>query len=197
MLTSRRTTGRTTVRGTGRVPARTWSRTALLAGGALAAAAALGACSGTPGAAAVVAGRAIPASDVRVAVEQLGGLFQGVSTQTVTSVLIQEPTISAIAAENGVGVSTAQAQDLLDSASQAAGVTLPDDLAPSTLAVARYVQASGALQDAPNAPELAQQFSDRIAELDIEVNPRFGTLLEDANIDAPAVRPWVVGAGES
>ncbi|KMM46030.1 hypothetical protein CWIS_07365 [Cellulomonas sp. A375-1] len=134
---------------------------------------------------------------MRVAVEQLGGLFQGVSTQTVTSVLIQEPTISAIAAENGVGVSTAQAQDLLDSASQAAGVTLPDDLAPSTLAVARYVQASGALQDAPNAPELAQQFSDRIAELDIEVNPRFGTLLEDANIDAPAVRPWVVGAGES
>ena len=193
MLTSRLTTGRTTSRAAGRPR----TRTALLAGGALAVAAMLGACAGTPGAAAVVDGRVIPASDVQVAVEQLGGLFQGVSTQTVTSVLIQEPTVVELAAQNGVGVSVQQARDLLKSASMAAGTPLPDDLAASTIAVARYVQASGALQDAPNAPELAQEFSDRIAELDIEVNPRYGTLGPDANIGAPPVRPWLVGAGES
>lgn len=191
MLTSRLTTDPTTSRAT------RLSRTALLAGGALAAAAALGACSGTPGAAAVVDDRVITADEVQVAVEQLGGLFQGVSTQTVTSVLIQEPTITELAAENGIGVSPEQARTLLESAATAGGAALPDDLAPSTIAVARYVQASGALQDADNAAELAQQFSERIGELDIEVNPRFGTLVGDANIDVPGLRPWVVGAGES
>ncbi len=192
MLTSR-VNSPTTSRATGR--ART--RTALLAGAALAAAAVLGGCAGTPGAAAVVDGRAIPASDVQIAVEQIGGLFQGVSTQTVTSVLIQEPVIVELAADNGVGVSDTQARDLLRSAATASGTTLPEDLAPATIAVARYVQASGALRDAQNAPELAQEFSDRLAELDIEVNPRFGVLLPDANIEAPPVREWIVGADGS
>lgn len=190
MLTSRLTTGRTTSRATG------WSRTrtALLAGGALAAAAVLGGCSGTPGAAATVDGRVIAASDVQVAVEQLSGLFNPVDAQTITSLLAVEPTISAIAAENGVGVSDAQARELLEQASAAAGLPVRDEFAASTIAVARFVEARGAIADRPDAQQLADEFNERISELDIDVNPRFGTLAEAGNIDPPTLRSWVVGA---
>jgi len=184
--TSTRTAGRTTRR-----------RGALLAGGAALVAGLLGACAGTPGAAAVVDGDVISTSELQAANDQLRPLFPGVTLQAVLSVLIQEPVITELAQEHGVGVSDGDARALLATAATTNGVTLPADLAPGTVAVARYVKASTALSDGDDLEDVQQQFSERIAALDIELNPRFGTLDADANIGDPAAREWLVTASAS
>ncbi len=165
--------------------------TAVLAGGAL-----LAGCSAHPGAAAVVDGRTIGVDELATASEQLSPIFQGAATQDLLGVLITEPYVTAVAADRGVGVSDQQARDLLRTVTeQALGEEAAADaeFGAGALAVARYSLAATALQDLPDAQAAAQEFQERVAEADVEVNPRFGTF-EGGVVAAPTLPAWVVGA---
>ncbi|GEA82347.1 hypothetical protein CUD01_27910 [Cellulomonas uda] len=169
----------------------TRARAVLLAGGAVLAAATLGACSGTPGAAAVVDGHVITAQEVRSATDQLTELGQQFDVPTVLSILIQEPTMTRFAADEGVAVSDEDAAGLLDQVSQSVGIDV-GEYSDATLAIARYSLASGNLQDAGDLEALGQQVAERLDALDVEVNPRFGTLGESAAVEGASARPWIV-----
>ena len=150
-------------------------------------------CSGTPGAAAVVNGEVITSEDVRVAVDQLGSLYEQVNTVNVLSVLVQEPILMDVADEHGIGVSDEEAEVLLNAAAENAGVDAPDEYAPSTLAIAKFAKANSKLQDADDAADISDEIAKRIGDADIEVNPRFGDFDADSlTVLAPATPSWIV-----
>ncbi|GEL94950.1 hypothetical protein [Cellulomonas composti] len=161
--------------------------------GALAGAATLlSGCAGTPGAAAVVNGDVISSEDVRVAVEQLGALYDEVNTVNVTTVLIQEPILTQVATEHGIGVSEKETVDLLNTRATQAGVDPLDEYAPSTLAVARYALTNSKMQDADDADDLSTEVATRITDADIDVNPRFGEYdPETLQLTAPSAPAWI------
>jgi hypothetical protein len=188
-----RTTAGTEARRSGRRGTR--RARALTVTGGLVAAGLLAACSGTPGAAAVVDDRVITTSDVQVASDELAALGQQFDVAAVISVLIQEPTVTAIATEQGVGVSDAEAIALLEQVAQSSPTGqagTETEFSDATIAIARYSLASGNLQEADDPEALGQEVSERLAALDVEVNPRFGTADENQNVTALTSWPWIV-----
>lgn len=149
-------------------------------------------CAGQPGAAAVVDGTAVPVSDLRSAIDELGPYLNDVSATNVLTVLVHEPTIVEVAAEHGVGVSDEDAEALLDSVvtqqTPDADVTFSD----ASVAVARYSIALSKIQELPDADAVSQEVTERISALDVEVNPRFGTVEDGNTLVAPTTRPWIV-----
>lgn len=162
----------------------------LVAGGV--AATVLAGCAGQPGAAAVVDGTTIPTSDVRAATEELGPYLQDVSPANVLTVLVHEPTIVDVAAEHGVGVSDAEAQELLESVASQSDPDADVTFSPASLAVARYSLAYSRLQEREDAQEVLGEALERVAALDVEVNPRFGSTDDGNTVVAPTARPWIV-----
>ena len=164
---------------------------ALVVGGALVAVTALSACSGQPGAAAVVDGTAISVADVQTATTELAPLYQGVTQTAVLQVLIHEHAVEVFAAEQGVGVNDQQAADALSGiGAQLPAVGERTYSAPS-LAVERYLMATKALQGLATANAILPELQTRLAAQKIEVSPRFGTLGDGATI-TDTVHPWLV-----
>ncbi|QGQ20143.1 hypothetical protein GC089_14165 [Cellulomonas sp. JZ18] len=163
---------------------------ALLVGGLLTA------CSGHPGAAAVVDGEPLGTDVLTTAYEELSPVFPGVTTADLLTILVTEPLLSDVAAERGLGVSDEQARTFLEEAAtqqlgEAAGDVRFGDAA---VAVARYSLAAQGLQGAQDAQAAADEFRQRVLDADIEVNPRFGTF-EDTAVAPPARPSWVVPEG--
>ena len=152
---------------------------------------ALAGCTGQPGAAAVVDGTAIPSSDVSTALTELMPYFEEVTTTNLLAVLVQEPTVVELAHEKGVGVSDEDAHDLLDQVVQqkVAGTTVT--FSEPSLAVARYSIAFTKLQDLPEAEAIGEEIDTRLRALDLEINPRFGSLEDGNQIGAPVAVPWL------
>jgi hypothetical protein len=156
------------------------------------AAGALSACSGQPGAAAVVDGTAISVADVQNATRELTPLYQGVTPTAVLQVLTQEKTVSAFASAHGVGVSPTQASDgLASTAAQAPGAPKQKTYSAASLAVERYLLASQALQGLPDSATILPQLQQQISALKVEVSPRFGAVGPDNAITEPSY-PWLV-----
>jgi len=154
----------------------------------------LAGCAGQPGAAAVVDGTAISTADVAAALDELEPYFQGVTTTNVLAVLVQEPTVVGLAGEKGVGVSDEQAQELLDQVVQQKVAGASETFTEPSLAVARYSIAFTNLQDLPDSEEVGQEIDKRLRDLDIEVNPRFGSLADGNQVAAPTPPVWLVGS---
>lgn len=164
--------------------------------GAVAVVAALTACSGgSPGAAAVADGRTIPVSDVDQAMSELGGYLQGATPAAIVGVLVQQPVVSRIAAEEDVAVSDQQAREQLDALAQQSGDDDPADFGPASLDVMRYVLELNALQQLPDAADLEPRLMDDLQAVDVTVNPRFGQLQKNGTIGA-TVYPWLVPSGD-
>ena len=159
---------------------------------ALTTTAGLAGCTGEPGAAAVVDGAAVPTSDVEAALTELMPWFEGVTTTNVLSVLVQEPTVVELAEEQGVGVSDEEAQALLDQVVQQKVADATATFTEPSLAVARYSIAYSKLQDLPDAAGIGDEIDARLRGLDVEVNPRFGSLEDGNQIAAPTPAPWIV-----
>lgn len=185
-----------TVRRGTRTGRRAHARTTAALAAALTVTGALGACSAQPGAAAVVDGEAIATDVLASAQEDLRPLFPGATTQDVLTILVTEPILTQVAAERGLGVSDEQARAFLDrAAEQQLGEGAADlRFGDGAVAVARYSLAVEALQGAPDAQAAADEYRQRVAEADVEVNPRFGTF-EEAVVTAPARPSWVVPEG--
>jgi hypothetical protein len=157
----------------------------LLAGGALSA------CSGQPGAAAVVDGTAISVADVQTATSELTPLYQGVTPTAVLQVLIDEKTVSAFASAQGVGVSPAQAADELAAIAAQASLTGKRTYSAGTLAVERYLLATKALQGLASSATVLPELQQEIAAEKVQVSTRFGVLGE-GNTITEATHPWIV-----
>jgi len=159
---------------------------------ALATTAGLAGCAGQPGAAAVVDGTAIPTSDVSAALAELEPWFQGVTTTNVLAVLVQEPTVVALAAEKGVGVSDEDAEALLDEVVQQKVQGATATFTDPSLAVARYSIAYTNLQGLPEDAGIGEEIDARLRDLDVELNPRFASLADGNQVAAPVPVPWLV-----
>lgn len=148
-------------------------------------------CAGDPGAAAVVDGRTITRAEVEAAHDDLaaGG---GVSTGQALWILAIAPLFIDAAAAEGVGVSEDQARQALVEGNEEAGGA-DSEVADSTVQIARAILSSQALEGLENGGEVLSGVEEDIMALDIEVNPRYGDLDQEAGTIAPSVAPWIVG----
>jgi hypothetical protein len=134
---------------------------------ALAGVLALSACSGTSSAetAAVVDGRVITEQQVRVATEQINKAFkpeQPLTAAQALTLLIRAPYINQAAAEAG--------QPQSESAARAAFRDFPEEPADATVEI---LQAEASLQKIDDAGR--QDLTKKFAQIDMTVNPRYGT----------------------
>jgi hypothetical protein len=150
------------------------------------------ACSAETGAAAVVEGDPIPVEEVQRATAQLAPYLDGATPASVLLVLVAEPTVERIAAENGVAVSEQQARQLLDDLAS----ETPDapEFSPSSVAVARFSLLQQALGQLPDAGAVQEEVLAQLEALDVDVNPRYGELDFSRGGIAPVEHAWLVPA---
>lgn len=153
----------------------------------------LAGCASHPGAAAVVDGRQISASDVATALDELRPAAATLTPQLVLQTLIEEPTVVQLASDEGIGVSDDDAKATLDSYFQASDLEAPGDYSPATLVVGRREAAIAKLSAQQDVDRIGQEYLDRLGALHVSVNPRFGSF--DAGKVTDPIQPvWMVGA---
>lgn len=159
----------------------------------------LSACSGQPGAAAVVDGESISVAELQIATSDLQPYLEAVSQSSVLMVLVATPVFDRAASAAGVGVSTQEAEDLLDQAAAAAqdSGTAPartDPFSDAAVEVARFTLLQQNIQGLPNGQEVTAQITDELASLDAEINPRYGEADFATGSITPTAYPWLVAA---
>lgn len=159
----------------------------------------LSGCSGQPGAAAVVDGEAISVADLQRATLDLEPYLKNVSQSSVLMVLVATPVFDRAASAAGVGVSTQEAEDLLDQAAQAAqdagtGSARTDPFSDAAVEVARFTLLQQNIQGLPDGQEVTAQITDELASLDAEINPRYGEADFATGSITPTAYPWLVAA---
>lgn len=146
-----------------------------------------------PGTAAVVDGRTIPASEVSDAMSQLAPLFNGATPELILQVLIDEPTLTQLAADKGVGINDGEASQFLAQSFQSAGVAAPAHYSTGSMSIARYQIAASKVQALPDSAGAVADLQKRITALKVTVNPRYGTFDPTAaGVSAPTASPWIV-----
>ncbi len=132
---------------------------------------------GVPGAAAVVDGRTVSENDVQVATGELRDFLGDgeVTTQAVVYLAVIAEPVADLAAERGLSISADQAEDVWLASRESLDGESVTDLAPATTEVLATVEMFNLLLQDDQA---AAQLSERIAELDLEVNPRYGVVDE-------------------
>ncbi|WP_066584951.1 hypothetical protein [Cellulomonas timonensis] len=170
-------------------------RRAAAAAAGLAVAGLLAGCSGQPGAAAVVDGEEISASELQDTVAEIGPFLQGSSPLSVLTVLVQTPAVDRVAAEYGVAASNEDADALLDQLAAQSGMA-DASFGKGARAVARFSLEITALQALPNASEALVQLTEEVADADLEISPRYAEVVGENEIVAP-VRDWLVAPGDS
>lgn len=170
------------------------TRVARLAVVPLAAALLLTGC-GRPGTAATVDGERITDAQLATLVDDLERLTASspdagpVAPSIALATFVQGPTIEEVGAEAGAAASDMQAVELLDGAAEGSSLE-PWDYSPELVQFARIALTRQALQaDTAASAEVGR----RLAELDVELNPRFGTW--DAGQVTPASWPWLITPG--
>lgn len=157
----------------------------------------LSACSGQPGAAAIVDGERISVAELQTATTDLSPYLQNVTQSSVLMVLVAAPTFDRAATEEGVGVSKQQAEDLLDQAAQAAvdagkAPARTTGFSDAAIEVARFTLIQQNLQGLPNGAEVVARVTEQLGGLHAEVNPRYGDVdFATGKADPPAY-PWLV-----
>ena len=146
---------------------------------------------GSPGRRPWSTARRSPRRTSQAALTELAPYFQGVTTTNVLAVLVQEPTVVELAEEKGVGVSDEDAQALLDQVVQQKVAGRHRDVHASRRwrwPATRSRTATS--QDLPDAAgDRRRRSTPGCASLDVEVNPRFGSLEDGNQIAAPAAAP--------
>lgn len=144
---------------------------ALVLGAALATA---GCGATTADRAAVVDGSVISETELQETMREVNGMEPALLQQALTpsgtlTALIQAPTVLDVLAGKGIAVSDSVAR-------QAAAQRGLSDPSEGTLQIVRLATAIGAAQEQGAVTEVEQQqVNERIAALDVEVNPRYGT----------------------
>lgn len=155
----------------------------------------LAACTGQPGAAAVVDGRAIPVSDVQDAATELAPFFQGVTPSAMVAVLVQEPVLRHFLESQNAGVSDDQADAALTQLVAQAKGDKDQQFSDASREVVRYTLEYTALKDLSSTVDITP-FTDAITDLDLQVSPRFGSV-DDGNAITDTTYPWIVPATDA
>lgn len=149
-----------------------------------------------PGTAAVVDGRTIPASEVSDAMTQLSPLFNGATPQLILQVLIDEPTLTKLAADKGVGINDDEANQFLAQSFKSAGVPAPAHYSAGAMSIARYQLAANNVQGLSDSASAVADLQKRLQALKVTVNPRYGAFdPTQAAVAAPTASPWIVAPG--
>lgn len=170
----------------------------LLAAASLAAAT-LGGCAGQPGAAAIVDGNEITVAELQSATADLTPYLQNVTQSSVLMVLVVAPTFERAAEDAGVGVSKQEASDLLEETAKSAADsgTVPartTSFSDAAIEVVRFTIMQTNLSALPDGAAVTAQVTDELADLDAEVNPRYGTADFTTGSITPLAYPWLVAA---
>ena len=137
--------------------------------------------------------RRSPPSDVAGRPDRAHAVLPGRDDDERAAVLVQEPTVVELAEEKGVGVSDEDAQALLDQVVAAEGRRRHRDV-HGAVAGGRPLldRVQQPRRTSPDAAAIGDEIDTRLRDLDIEVNPRFGSLEDGNQIAAPAPLPWIV-----
>jgi hypothetical protein len=154
-------------------------------------AAASAGCSGGPGVAATVDGRTITQADLQDTQRDLSSVVTNADAGHVLLALVVAPVFIQAAADNGVGVSPEQAQDLVDKNAIAAGGDATR-FGTGALDVVRFTVAIQNLQSLENGAEILSGLDEEVDAMDIDINPRYGRLDGSSGEVLPVVPPWIV-----
>lgn len=165
------------------------SRTPAALVGALAGALLLAGCAGDPSTAAVVDGRTITRDAVEGAQADLIAFTGSAPAGDVLVALVVAPLFIDAANREGVGASEAEALAFLQDSAEQGG--RPDaEFADSTVQIVRMSLAAQNLGALPDGQEVIADVNQRVTELDVDVNPRYGVLNLPEGIQ-PAAHPWI------
>lgn len=158
-------------------------------GVALAAALTMAGCSAHPGVAATVGDRTISQDELASTQRELATLLNDSSPAGVLAVLIETPLFVDAAAEHGIGISADDATALLTQVSSTAGLEEPEAWSQGSIDVARFTLAVQGLQKVDGGADLLTELKTKAADLDVTVNPQYGTW-RDGTV-APLDQPWI------
>ncbi len=154
---------------------------------ALAVVVGLGGCSAAEtGAAAVVDGRRISVSDVQSATVDLRTYTgQSLTEQQVLYYLVLAPFLTDAAAQNGVGVSAADARGEL-----VQKIPAPSD---ASIEVLRAAEAASRLSQIPEdrGVPIRDELVDRVRAATIDLSPRYGEFDAEQLTIAPPTEDWI------
>lgn len=162
---------------------------------------ALTACSGQPGAAAVVDGQRISENDVAQTVEVWQPLLQErLSPAAMLAPMIQAPVLLDVAAEHGIGASVDDATQYLNDRAEQAQVTPPEEYPNGALEVARMQIVVEVLNSGSVDPQqISADLTERLGELEVELSPRYGEWDPEAaggGFIAPAAPEWILAPAD-
>ena len=162
---------------------------------ALVAALALSGCTAHTGTAADVDGEPIAVTTVDRATRELNELFT-VDPRGVLSMLIVAPVYLDEAGDLGLGKSQAEARAYLADVAMANELDLDiDAVSDATLDILRFDMAVRDMNQLVDPAPVVERINGRLAELDVDVNPRFGEFT--GQVVAPSTPDWIVTAPAS
>ena len=162
---------------------------------ALAAALALGGCTAQSGAAAIVDGQPIATTTLDRTTRELNQLF-AIDSRGVLSLFIVAPISLDEARGLGIGKSHDEARAFLAGHAAANEVDLDvDAISPATLDIVASDSALAQMGQLVDAGPVIARINERLAALDVDVNPRFGEF--NGSTVAPTTPEWIVSAPTS
>lgn len=168
-----------------RVTRRRMAAAALIAGAML-----TSACAPEVGAAAVVDGKRIDVATVQDATSDLELIADGLTQTDVLGMLIIAPLWSQIGSEHGVGFTDQEVQTTLDAFVEQLEAE-PQEFSQGAIDVLRSDLILTALLNGPDRDDIIADIQQRIAETDIEANPRFGNFTTEGGLQ-PTTPVWLV-----
>lgn len=152
----------------------------------------LSGCSAQPGTAAVVDGEVITTSELAVALDEIRPLMQDeVSTEYVLTRMVQYEAIAEVTEEYDIEITDGEVQDTLNAAAAAAGVPVPTSEGAQIIVKIFILEQTLSMR--PDAQQIIDDVITRLADLEVTVNPRFGTYSVEANsVLAPTEPAWIV-----
>lgn len=168
---------------------RPWS---VVAAVAVAAAMLLTGCARQSGTAATVDGHRITVDEVQQGTADLLPYYSTIDQRAVLILLVEAPTVLAVAEDAGVGVSADDARAELEKAATAAGAKKAPTFGHAAVEAMRFSLAQAAIQKATNASDLAGEVTTRLAAVSLDVNPRYGTIDLAAGTTTDISYPWLV-----
>lgn len=158
---------------------------------------ALTACSGQPGAAAVVDGERISENEVAATVEVWQPLLQNPLTPAgMLAPMIQAPVLLDVAAEHGIAASAEEAEQYLDDLAEQGQLETPEEYPAGALEVARMQMVVEELNSGSVDPQqISADLTERIGALDVELSPRYGDWDPEAaggSFITPTTPEWIL-----
>lgn len=155
----------------------------------------LAGCTAAPGIAAVAGDRTITQAELVRTQEDLSLLIEAPDAASVLYAMTIAPFYIEAAADNGVGVSLEEARAAMAQNAANKGIENLPALGDGAVDVFRSAMAAQNITALPDAEEILAGAQQEIAELDLDVNPRYGTVDTRTGQVAPLTLPWIVTPG--